>query len=61
MFLTIINVIFLFSFSFFFYRGICLEESSIIYLYVCEIIFLTIVGVIPVVIYFLLWDLFRGI
>lgn len=32
-----------------------------IYLYVCDIIFLTIVGVIPFVVYFLLWDLFRGI
>lgn len=59
MFLTtycIINVILLF-----FDRGICLEESSIIYLYLCDIIFLTIIGVIPFVIYFLLWDLFRGI
>lgn len=59
MFLTtycIINVILLF-----FDRGICLEESSIIYLYLCDIIFLTIIGVIPFVIYLLLWDLFRGI
>lgn len=60
MFLTIINVILLFSFSFFFfYRGISLDESSIIYLYVCDIIFLTIIGVIPFVIHLLLWDLFR--